>query len=77
MLGRPLVHGRQALERKGLALDLHALRAAAAAVERAGGGKARFADDELLEVTPKSLRLRKRLLDPHERKKSERKKDAG
>ncbi|MCK5777502.1 MAG: translational GTPase TypA [Rhodospirillales bacterium] len=35
------------------------------------------ADDELLEVTPKSLRLRKRLLDPHERKKSERKKDAG
>ena len=35
------------------------------------------ADDELLEVTPKSLRLRKRLLDPHERKKAERKKDAG
>ncbi len=35
------------------------------------------ADDELLEVTPASLRLRKRLLDPHERKKAERKKDAG
>jgi GTP-binding protein len=26
-------------------------------------------DDELLEVTPKSLRLRKRYLDPHERKR--------
>lgn len=35
------------------------------------------ADDELLEVTPTSLRLRKRLLDPHERKKAERKKEAG
>lgn len=34
-------------------------------------------DDELLEVTPKNLRLRKRFLDPHERKKSERQKDAG
>lgn len=26
-------------------------------------------DDELLEVTPKNLRLRKRYLDPHERKR--------
>jgi len=34
-------------------------------------------DDELLEVTPLNLRLRKRLLDPHERKKAERQKDAG
>jgi GTP-binding protein len=34
-------------------------------------------DDELLEVTPQNLRLRKRFLDPHERKKSERQKDAG
>ncbi len=29
-----------------------------------------LADDELLEVTPKSLRLRKRHLDPHERKRA-------
>ena len=29
-------------------------------------------DDELVEVTPSSIRLRKRLLDPHERKKAER-----
>ena len=29
-------------------------------------------DDELLEVTPKSIRLRKRWLDPNERKKRER-----
>jgi GTP-binding protein len=29
-------------------------------------------DDELAEVTPKSIRLRKRLLDPNERKKAER-----
>ncbi|WNK00181.1 translational GTPase TypA [Thalassospiraceae bacterium LMO-JJ14] len=34
-------------------------------------------DDELLEVTPLNLRLRKRLLDPHERKKADRQKDAG
>jgi len=27
-------------------------------------------DDELLEVTPKSLRLRKRLLDPNQRKRA-------
>jgi len=32
-------------------------------------------DDELLEVTPNDLRLRKRFLDPHERKKAERRKD--
>jgi GTP-binding protein len=29
-------------------------------------------DDELLEVTPKSVRLRKRWLDPNERRKRER-----
>jgi GTP-binding protein len=29
-------------------------------------------DDELVEVTPKSVRLRKRYLDPHERKKASR-----
>ena len=28
-------------------------------------------DDELVEVTPKSIRLRKRYLDPHERKRFE------
>ncbi len=33
-------------------------------------------DDELVEVTPKSIRLRKALLCPHERKKAKRKKDA-
>jgi len=32
-------------------------------------------DDELVEVTPKSIRLRKKLLDPHERKREERKKE--
>jgi GTP-binding protein len=29
-------------------------------------------DDELVEVTPKSIRLRKMFLDPNERKKQER-----
>ncbi|HCM83532.1 MAG TPA: translational GTPase TypA [Rhodospirillaceae bacterium] len=33
-------------------------------------------DDELVEVTPKSLRLRKRLLDPNDRKRVERKSEA-
>ena len=33
-------------------------------------------DDELVEVTPKSVRLRKKLLDPNERKKDERRKEA-
>ena len=33
-------------------------------------------DDELVEVTPKSIRLRKKLLDPNERKKDERRKEA-
>jgi GTP-binding protein len=33
-------------------------------------------DDELVEVTPKSIRLRKRLLDPHERKREERRREA-
>jgi GTP-binding protein len=29
-------------------------------------------DDELVEVTPNSIRLRKRYLDPHERKRHSR-----
>src|SRR5918997_847320 len=33
-------------------------------------------DDELVEVTPKSIRLRKRYLDPHERKRQSRKAEA-
>jgi GTP-binding protein len=33
-------------------------------------------DDELVEVTPKSIRLRKKLLDPHERKREDRRKEA-
>jgi GTP-binding protein len=33
-------------------------------------------EDEMVEVTPKSIRLRKALLDPHERKKAGRKKEA-
>jgi GTP-binding protein len=33
-------------------------------------------DDELVEVTPKSIRLRKRLLDPNERKRDERRREA-
>ncbi|MFC2252798.1 translational GTPase TypA [Labrys portucalensis] len=33
-------------------------------------------DDELLEVTPKSIRLRKAILDPNERKKADRARDA-
>jgi GTP-binding protein len=33
-------------------------------------------DDELVEVTPKSIRLRKRWLDPNERKKQERAREA-
>ena len=32
-------------------------------------------DDEMVEVTPKTIRLRKALLDPHERKKAKRKAD--
>ena len=31
-----------------------------------------IADDELVEVTPESIRLRKAMLDPHERKRAER-----
>jgi GTP-binding protein len=34
-------------------------------------------EDELVEVTPKSIRLRKRRLDPHERKREERARAAG
>jgi GTP-binding protein len=33
-------------------------------------------DDELVEVTPKSIRLRKRHLDPHERKRASRRGEA-
>jgi len=33
-------------------------------------------DDELVEVTPKSVRLRKKILDPNDRKKEERRKEA-
>jgi GTP-binding protein len=33
-------------------------------------------DDELVEVTPKAIRLRKKLLNPHERKREERRKEA-
>jgi GTP-binding protein len=33
-------------------------------------------EDELVEVTPKAIRLRKKLLDPNERKKDERRKEA-
>ena len=33
-------------------------------------------DDEMVEVTPKNIRIRKALLDPHERKKASRKKEA-
>jgi GTP-binding protein len=33
-------------------------------------------DDELVEVTPKSIRLRKKLLDPNDRKKAERTREA-
>jgi GTP-binding protein len=33
-------------------------------------------DDELVEVTPKAIRLRKKLLDPNDRKKQERRKEA-
>jgi GTP-binding protein len=33
-------------------------------------------DDELVEVTPEAVRLRKRYLDPHERKRSERRAEA-
>jgi GTP-binding protein len=33
-------------------------------------------DDELVEVTPKSIRLRKRLLDPHARKREARRQEA-
>jgi len=34
-------------------------------------------DDELVEVTPKAIRLRKRLLNPHERKRAEKQAEAG
>ncbi len=36
-----------------------------------------IADDELVEVTPKSVRLRKRFLDPNERKRQNRAAQAG
>jgi GTP-binding protein len=34
-------------------------------------------DDELVEVTPKVIRIRKRHLDPHERKRASRSAAAG
>ncbi len=34
-------------------------------------------DDELVEVTPKSIRVRKRLLDPNERKREDRRRETG
>jgi GTP-binding protein len=33
-------------------------------------------DDELVEITPKSIRLRKKILDPNDRKRAERSKEA-
>ena len=33
-------------------------------------------DDELVEITPKSIRLRKRHLDPNDRKRAEKTKEA-
>ena len=36
-----------------------------------------IADDELVEVTPAAIRLRKRYLDPHERKRESRRVVAG
>ena len=33
-------------------------------------------DDELVEVTPKSIRLRKKVLDPNDRKRDERRREA-
>jgi GTP-binding protein len=33
-------------------------------------------DDELVEVTPKAVRIRKRHLDPHERKRAARRAEA-
>jgi GTP-binding protein len=36
-----------------------------------------ISDDELVEVTPKSIRLRKRWLDPNERKRQNRSAEAG
>jgi len=35
-----------------------------------------IADDELVEVTPKSIRLRKKLLDPNDRKRDEKRREA-
>jgi len=35
-----------------------------------------IADDELVEVTPKSIRIRKRLLQEHERKRASRVEEA-
>jgi GTP-binding protein len=32
-------------------------------------------DDELVEVTPKSIRLRKKLLDPNDRKRDEKRRE--
>ena len=42
----------------------------------AGKGAGLYQDDELVEVTPKSIRLRKALLDPNDRKRADRAKSA-
>ena len=46
---------------------------AAKAVDYVGAGTIEFiADDELVEITPKTIRVRKRFLQEHERKKASR-----
>jgi GTP-binding protein len=35
-----------------------------------------ISEDELVEITPKSIRLRKIMLDPNDRKREERKREA-
>jgi GTP-binding protein len=35
-----------------------------------------YIDDELVEMTPKAVRIRKRYLDPHERKRAARRAEA-
>jgi predicted membrane GTPase involved in stress response len=39
-------------------------------------GIATIQDDELVEVTPRAIRIRKRYLDPHERKRQSRNAEA-
>jgi predicted membrane GTPase involved in stress response len=56
-----------------LQLPRAALNAERADEPRAGDREVR---DELVEVTPKVIRIRKRHLDPHERKRAARKLEA-